>query len=1756
MSKNILLYVKEELTFKDKFYTLMDLLISKQAESLGESIFLMIFFYLQILSSFFSDQIGIFNSKNGKSDIILNYIEKIIRLKGLFRNYYSFFLIIRLILFILIILIIIHFLLSCLFMRKTSYYSYNCIIINYYIKIFIFVAYNIFCDICFSSFCIGLDGYNPHFNNITCSSQKKEMVIIVLFFAVISLYLFIFINVYYIDLFYLSNSYFSKMSCNYDTYWAFNCAIISLLSSQAKFLTKELFLIYNFIISIFLFFYYIKHYIYYNKYINILTGIFHLLYVWTSIFCFIFSHIKFKEKGIVYILISIIVGFFYFNIKNRIDNYIFLDIPFYKIRNKYYLLYYFKSLIDIINNIKENSLERSFLSGVIKMHKVECPNPNCIVKTKGKLYLPSLNKWNDQSKKEVEDHVFLANFIVIIMNYFLFTHECSADMYLNLSLYYLMIIGNYCQSIYFYKKVSELKLTSREKFSFIRLNLKISKALNEKLKPPNEQCSELENLNVSMYYKYDALSQNFLDAINKDVNLSLEFWKEFRAQLKEENKKLDFNNIFKLTDEIRITKKAVEDMWNNLIQIYGGVNDFFELYMEYLEKINDDDLKKRDLESFRRRNDNSSDHINNNFYYVLFNKETGIIIANGDKGSEGIIELSNNGIENIFGYKCFDLKGMNLTNLMPKLFARDHSKYIEDYFNIGEKKIIDKSNFKSFGKDKNNFMIKIKLAIKLFPVLNDQVYFTGLIVKENLDDIILLDDEFNIQGMSQKLMRILNINNNNLFQENEIPFYVICKKFLNFYSIFFKGNKKADISQKQLLFIEDEDLKERKEENKNENIKNENIHENIEISENVELEYEIKLPQFLIDYSEKTNKREGNNSFHLISLSNEEDAQNDVIDEYDETDLLIDEKEKNQILIPTPTPEKEIYTPEGIHISDSGLENSDIVKNNKQKNNNNKPSEDEKQYHCKIEDYKSLFKKGRIKDLEQLIDNFNKNSSSVEYKFNFTFDKYRYGNKQVSYIVRCIDNKNDIGVSQEESLADLEPNVTKYKKEKEESIKPYFEILENEKKEIIELPESFLKLSLENKKFQNLLEICKNEINSMSKLHGQKKEEILEDENSSQSSQSGFDNGLVKKNRIEEIRSDLLTNISSFYTIKYIKIIISLIILISVTFSSVYIIFFKTLKSNLKHSSNLNLNLLLTSFWTTELIGTFISLRVLFIRDIIGPIYNPNRFSFLFNDYLTEDGDTDPINYYKKNINISKALYKKLLKTYALIEMEIPKYLDDTQLMNIYWNRINISYINETYRKYKNKSDDESFPMAMNQLLSNTITFFESDNFNSIEKTNFSNDNKNYFEYMTYLIIENGYNNILPNQFEKLKKIPDILSNYNFHKITTFIFIICFYGFLIIMLCVIYSFLIHLTNRSMTVGMEKVTAIKLEKIEEIIKRIKNFSLNLKRFREKDIKSEDNKDMLENDNGNNLELNKIIDSDVEKIKNKIEQGTKSINNSLFNLDNKKYIPLSILNYSFLFSIFIILISFGCLIPIFIITKKIVKSTNQLLIVQNYIFGKLIAVGCSVIEIKCFMSECRNENNFKKEELVNEDLIQEVIRGVSLFPQVDYFYNYKYLLDACAASIKNTDSEEYKSCILDSLILSANNTENLIKLIDDLVDNIQKEYDMYKGNKQNLFNSSYFRQIEYMFYNYIFEVGDNFGEILNNDLNDFLDYRSVIVIFIAAISAIVILIYCLIFGLFFTRKLVHHLSVSRCIMKIIPTSVIVSTQELEAWIENNY
>ena len=240
----------------------------------------------------------------------------------------------------------------------------------------------------------------------------------------------------------------------------------------------------------------------------------------------------------------------------------------------------------------------------------------------------------------------------------------------------------------------------------------------------------------------------------------------------------------------------------------------------------------------------------------------------------------------------------------------------------------------------------------------------------------------------------------------------------------------------------------------------------------------------------------------------------------------------------------------------------------------------------------------------------------------------------MAYIVRCIENKNDSGKSEEDTVNEVDLKGLRYKKEKMEAIKPLYVLFPKEKEELIEKTDNFIKLSLENSRLQKALQACKEDIKVMSIVYGQKEVIIVKDENSSQISQSGFDSGLLKKNRINEIKSNLLLDIEKFYLLKYLKAIIIFIFLSAFIFGVIYILLFINLHNILKDVSLLNIKLFQNCLWTSEIVSIFISMRTL--NKIV------TDSNFVFKNYKENENDDNLIYYNRMNF-IGKNIYFDLL---------------------------------------------------------------------------------------------------------------------------------------------------------------------------------------------------------------------------------------------------------------------------------------------------------------------------------------------------------------------------------------------------------------------------------------------------------------------------------------------------------------------------------
>ena len=1787
MPKEIIFFEENKFSFKKNFFNLMNSLLKVQSCSLIEAIIINAINHIQILSAFYSKQIKIFKPDKYKSDYILYIIESIFRIKDLFKNNYFYLEILNYVIFGILVIFILGGLLE-IFVKEMNYIKYNINITNIFIKIFLFFLYNVSLDVSWSQICFGKRKYNPNFEEeIECFGKNKYMVIIPILTIIISFFIYQILRIYHNESFFISDILFSKLNSYYDALMDFNNFINSILLIQASFLNQKLFLYYNLIFSIFIFFYYIKNCIYYNIHMNVTTGIFHIIYAWTSIFSLFIFYIDIEEEGLVYIISCIIVGCIYYYLINKMKKKLIYEISINKINNINYLLVYLKTLTDALIKYDNNTEKKALISGVLDQLIKESPNKICNDLIKEKMYIPLNNAWRDEKKENITDIVFIKYFIIIIYNYFLISKNSCPEIFLNLSHYYLLIIGNYCEAMYFCQKLFEFNLNAQQEFSFYRLKVEITQSLAKKFKESNDKNISLENVNISTYYHYESLCDNFLEEIKNDIDLSLKFWKLFEEMHKNVEFKLNFKEVFELAEKIQIKKKNIDKIWNNLMKKYSGINDYFELYNEYIVQINDDDIKNRELDAFKKNLINQDDDLNSNFYSILFNKDTGLVIVSKDIGTEGIIKHYNKTIEKIFKYSDQELKEKSIDILMPKIIANKHSSFMENYFKTGYNKYIEKKDFKTFAKTKNNSIFQIRLAIKLLPVLNHNVIFVGMIVKDNLNDIILIDENYIIQGICEKLKHNLNIENDFLFQYNDIPFYVICKKFINFYKIFLSKNKKKENANenenkhnkeivKKVTNSTDKDnnkiipSSKRKGEGDEEPTKKEEKEEDvlinkqeIEINENFELEFEIKFPQFIINYSNKT-KKEKKFEENIINMKEEtidkENEDKDIDDE--DNELLLSNYSKTKMttkkkypqtlggLTPTPTPYGETPTFTfsasllNIHHDYTIQEKRYLYRN-----------VEERIFYERMEKMYTLFKDEKFEDLEDLIDSYNKDSTQVEYKFNFTFDNYKFGDNYTSYIVRCID-KNNIDYQSEEKSFELDQNMIKYRANKIESIKPLYEITREEREETIEYPLKFFQL-LENENFRAVLDEYKTEINKMSKIQNNN---LLNHDNSSHSqSHSSFDNDLMVKNKIGELRSNIFQDKSNFVIIRYLRIVVLCISITTLIFSLVFFFFIDNLFFSLKDISLMNLNLYKASLSTMDLIGILISLKALMVKK--SGIQNFDYLNYITNEIKNNE------DYYNHMTKTGIKLYHELNNEYGNLNMFINKYISEQNIIKIYRDHINISYLNELYIRNNRKGND-SFPNAIDQFLFNTISFLKKYNYSSNDLDLSKKEEEEYFNYVTFLLIENSYINIIPNLFIKLENIPEIYSKYNNHQKKYIYLIIFTYLAFQTIICIIYILLINLTNFAISEIFKKITKIKFAKIEETIKKIDKFNLHLKIFREELIadeeEEEEKKELEEKEKKKNLKRKTIYKRPSVHFNLTPKKETSSyVSNNGFILDAKNYDNLTLLRSYFAYSVIFTFILCAFIIPILIYSLNMIDVINELMLIINYIYGKLMNTSLNILELKCFIMECqKGGHSLSFEHLGTEEKIQLFVKGIRNFKNIEDFYDNKFMLNACKAAINiNEDKMAYNICINQRQINNANNTDNIMEILTSFIDYMYKKDIMNSGKvnnyfKQMLFNDSIYQNIEYLYYNYIFTVDTIFESTVHSSLDAYIKQNKFFLLILLFIFCVLMILYNIIYQVLFTPRLNYLINVSKGILKIIPTSVIMNTPELQSYIGNKY
>ena len=162
---------------------------------------------------------------------------------------------------------------------------------------------------------------------------------------------------------------------------------------------------------------------------------------------------------------------------------------------------------------------------------------------------------------------------------------------------------------------------------------------------------------------------------------------------------------------------------------------------------------------------------------ILFLEDTAVLHVSGNRDSPGRIVKTNQGLTKIFGYSKSEVVGHLINILMPSIFSKRHSEFMESFFKTGHKALFN-SELALFGLHRNGFCLQIKILIKQMPSLQEGIQYVGFIRQVfNGSEIIITDTRGVIDSFSSGLSAVFNLPVS-LFKEAELNIQVLAPELM------------------------------------------------------------------------------------------------------------------------------------------------------------------------------------------------------------------------------------------------------------------------------------------------------------------------------------------------------------------------------------------------------------------------------------------------------------------------------------------------------------------------------------------------------------------------------------------------------------------------------------------------------------------------------------------------------------------------------------------------------------------------------------------------------------------------------------------------------------------------------------------------------------------------------------------------------------------------------------------------------------------
>ena len=234
----------------------------------------------------------------------------------------------------------------------------------------------------------------------------------------------------------------------------------------------------------------------------------------------------------------------------------------------------------------------------------------------------------------------------------------------------------------------------------------------------------------------------------------------------------------------------------------------------------------------------------------------------------------------------------------------------------------------------------------------------------------------------------------------------------------------------------------------------------------------------------------------------------------------------------------------------------------------------------------------------------------------------------------------------------------------------------------------------------------------------------------------------------------------------------------------------------------------------------------------------------------------------------------------------------------------------------------------------------------------------------------------------------------------------------------------------------------------------------------------------------------------------------------------------------------------------------KSNKDIIDIQNFVFGRYLIVSSSIVYIKCLLYYC-SSNNLDYTSFFNKKLAITLYKNLKYYDKMNYYYNNYILLNACGACF-DIESELYNICMNDTFPQSLNNTDAFLDFILEKVTNIGN---MIMNNVSGALTAPYilckstdYMEMEKAYYLYITPTIPRFRNVIYISFCDIFNkcWDNILLLIFANEFLILLVIFYIRF--IFLSNIKEYLSVSKSIVKIIPTNVIINNGDIEAFIEN--